>query len=311
MDLYNLRANYNYNLVFNLAIRKTHKTAEGAKGWSSTKMIGAALAIIVVIVIIGIVAFMPHQPAKVTTIPTTTISQYIISGGITSQQVFARLNSYPQQKNFTAIYVGTIDMALPSPYGAINGSVYSSFERSGASALSKTSVVLPSVNQSFNTSQYYASNGIVYTCTSNATNVFTCTGTYSSLINASNFALYFLASSNSSMGGMIGLSNSSYNGASCLMANGGFNTSTNSSGVIVTNLARFSGCIQPEYRVPLFLNLTTITMISGSYYNGTSTTKVTPESEQVFIRLHLSNLTNSSTASEVENLPANAIVLSG
>jgi hypothetical protein len=162
------------------------------------------------------------------------------------------------------------------------------------------------MGESLNTTQYYAPNGTVYTCTSNSTGgPASCRSMYAPLVNASNFALYFFASGNSTQGRGITLSNSSYNGAPCLMASGGSNSSANESGISIMNGETFSGCINPRYRIPLFLNLTTLTTISGSYYNGNSTVAVPRESERVLVRLRLSNLTDSAPG--LQSLPANAL----
>ena len=75
----------------------------------------------------------------------------------------------------------------------------------------------------------------------------------------------------------------------------------------VLNNELFSSCVDPRYRIPLFLNLTTLTTVSGSYYNGTAKVNVPSESEQVLIRLHLSNLTASAPELQAATLAANSV----
>jgi hypothetical protein len=157
---------------------------------------------------------------------------------------------------------------------------------------------------------YYSTNGTSYSCTSNFTANYTCQPASVSL-NLSTFGL-------STFLGLLSVnaynlsdvpatvSNSSYNGIPCLATYIKVSNSTESSGATLSITDTLSGCIQPVYKVPLELNISAVGTESGSYPNGTV---MKPETVTLGLNLHLTNLTNSSSPSEVENLPANALIV--
>ncbi|MDE1865250.1 MAG: hypothetical protein KGH94_01260 [Candidatus Micrarchaeota archaeon] len=279
-----------------------------------------AAAVIVVILVVGAIgwfaisgnAYKPvHPPYTSTSIPQINTNTNSNNGAFESsaKALISKLSAYPQQQQFTANYSGSIYTALSTTPTPLSGNLTSQYERYNNSALSVTSVFYNGTN-TFKTAVYYSGNGSSYACISNATTSrYTCQ-TVRTEFNSSTFALSVLlgALSNSSSRSLA-YSNSSYNGISCIAISMNSISSTNQSGVIINSTERLNGCIQPSYRIPLYLNISSYSIASGSYQNGSRRSSVPSVSESLSVNLHMTSLINSSSKSVVESLPANATML--
>ncbi len=281
-----------------------------------------ALAAIVVVVIIAAAIVLiwvpngshgtPSTPVKhgiTTTIPTIQTSNQSGSTLSSTSALVAALSVYPQQSQFTANYNGSIYTSLSTSPSPLSGTLLSQYERYGNSAKSVTSIFYNRSSQ-VKTAVYYSANGPAYACVLNMTTQNYGCQIITTEFNASNFGLsILLAMLSNSSANSLKIYNSSYNGLSCIEVSANTSSSYNSSGVILSSEQHLSSCIQPKYRVPLTLNLSSLNTASGSYYNGTTKTAVPTVSETLMVELHLVNLTNSSSESDVQNLPANAVMV--
>lgn len=287
---------------------------KGAKRSSQKALIAVgAVAAVIVIALAAVIWASSGNPAGHKATTTTmrqggsTVSQQ--SGEkLSAQDLITILSSYRQQEQFTANYSGSVYTSISTGSGPITGNLTSEFMRYNGSARTITAILSDQVGELM-TSVYYPANGLSYACTANSTMNYTCQRVNTNF-NASTFGLSsFLGSPSNSSSKTITAFNSSYRGIPCIGLSSRMNSSYNSSGVIVTTRQSISSCVQPEYRIPLLLSINTTSTASGSYLNGSRRTAVPPVSETVMVNLHLVNLTNSSSQSEVEGLPANAVIV--
>ena len=290
--------------------KATSKRSAAPKGQQNIAIIGAVIGVIVLAGIIwAAYGLGGSSPVSTTTAFTTTIASTSSSGQLSAQTFLSTLASYRQQPQFTANYVGTLYSALSSGTPT-TGNLITQFQRYNNSAVSTTDISSMQAG-SLNTAVYYGSNGIAYGCTTGQTQNYTCQQ-IPTAFNASTFGLsVFLGALSNSSAHTVSQINSSYDGIPCIALSTLTNNTYNDSGVIVTTKSVVSGCVQPVYRIPLVLNLTSESTAAGSYQNGTGRTTITPVKEDVLVNLHIVNLTNSSSQSIVENLPANAVILGG
>jgi len=272
--------------------------------------------IVAVIVIVGIIWFaMGHMPA--TTVPNTKstiaatpiISQNLPPGAyqISVPGLLAKLASYKSNTQFTANYVGYINTVISTNPTPIVGNLTTSYQRYNQSAHSITMIKSPQAG-SFTSSVFYK-NGKTTACTTNSITNYTCQ-TINSTFNASTFGLsVFIDALPANYSEPMLAINSSFDGIPCLEVAAKISSSYNNSGIILSSTQYVSSCLQQVYKIPLEINLTTVNTAEGSYHNGTSITPISPQSESVTALLRIVNLTNSSTQSEVESLPANAVML--
>ncbi len=292
--------------------------ARSAKSADRSKIITSAVGILVVIVALVVVvwAYAGHPATPKTSYATTSTpmapiitSQRAASGPqISVQQLMSELSSSKSQNQFTADYAGTIYSSISTQPTAMTGNLLSQFERYNGSARSSTSVSSAQAG-TFNSSAYYFKNGTSYACYTNSSSNPICQKA-NTTFNLSTFGISsFLGALPANYSNSISAVNSSYRGFKCTELSAKIYNSFNNSGVILNTTEYVSGCIQLVYKIPLVLNISSQTTAQGVYFNGTVRNRITPESQTVMVNLHMVNITNSSTASAVENLPANALVI--
>ena len=268
--------------------------------------------IIAVVLLVGALWWFNPSAAKPSSATTTLLSAPIQTNSnlLDVQQVQAIIASYPQQRSFTANYTGSVYSDITTSPQPMNTNITSSYSRYNDSAFTSTFVSSPGA-ESFSTAAYYSANGLTYECTANATSNYTCQRA-TNPFNATDFGLsIFLTAITNSSNKSIAVSNSSVDGIPCLEMSTSSNSTLNESGMTIRGTESISGCIEPRYRIPLVLNLTSLSTASGIYTNATGSTRINPISETLRVHLLLVNLTNSSSQAQVENLPANARIVSG
>jgi hypothetical protein len=271
-------------------------------------------AVIAVVVIIAAAAllwwFSSGSHAKAALSPSTTIVQtQSNSNKVSAEALLAAISEYPAQSQFTANYTGTIYTSLSTNPAPMTGNLSSQYERYNNSAKSVTAIAYNKTAR-VDTSVYYSDNGPSYACILNTTTTGYACQAISTQFNSSTFGLsvFLAALSNSSSKG-ITVSNSSYKGMPCLLVSANTNTAFNNSGVLLTSNEQVSSCIQPRYRIPLTMNISSFSSASGNYLNGTTKTAVPPISEALRVNFHLVSIKNSSSKADVTNLPANAVMV--
>jgi hypothetical protein len=266
-------------------------------------------AIIGVVVLAGILwaALGMHGSTPPVTTSTVLSTQTYNSSQLSVDSFLSTLAAYNQQLTFTANYTGTIYTPLSTSPQPMTGNLMSQFQRYNDSAVSITSISSPEAGN-LQTAVYYTSNGLSYACSKSTLN-YSCQQ-IPTAYNATTFGLsVFLGALSNSSAKTASHFNSSYDGIPCIAISTSTNSTYNDSGVIVKTSSIASGCVQPVYRIPLVLNLSSESSAAGSYLNGTKETTITPVSEQVMVNLHLVGLTNSSSQSAVTTLPANAVIV--
>jgi hypothetical protein len=243
-----------------------------------------------------------------TTLPTLTFPT--LSGGqpITLSAFLSGISAVKGPTQFKATFAGTVFSAVSTSSNQINGTITSVYERYNNSARSITSISSPLAG-TFVNEVYYFANGTSYSCYSNLAANYTCQKA-NATFNSFTFGLSpFLTALPANYSRSLSELNSSYNGVPCTELLATFTGSRNNSGVMLNNSQIVSGCLSPAYKIPLQLNLTSLTTAKGSYFNGTAWTRIAPQSQIIRIKLHVANLTNGSSAADVASLPANAVII--
>lgn len=287
--------------------------ARPAKGSMPKFIVPGAIAVVIVLVaLVWLASSTGHaSPIHATTITVnaTVNAAQSSSGELSAQDIITLLSPYQQPQQFTANYTGSIYTAISTGAAPITGNLTAEYERYNNSARSYTDIVSSQAGV-FKTMTYYSNNGIAYACAANSTSRSYICQSALTKFNASDFGLSMLLSAMSnSSSRTISVSNSSYRGTPCIGISSRTNSSYNNSGVIIATMAQVSGCIEPRYRIPLLLNFSSLSIASGTYFNGTTKTKVPPVSESLMVNMRLTGITNSSSQSEVQSLPANAVTV--
>lgn len=289
---------------------EAHATSKGKAGQNRMFGITLAAGIVVLALVVLYSSGMfdgAGKQAQSTTILQTqnAVAQQAGSYQISADGLIPSLAGYPQQEQYTANYTGFEEVQISTDPTPILSNISIQFERYNGNARTRTTEQSSVGSVPGPVYYYYPGNGIAFACTANVTKNYTCYRLTTSY-NASNFGLSAFIGALNSSNQKITAFNSSFEGMGCIALFAENGSSYNQSGVVLESNQLISGCVAPRYRIPLVFNVTLYRKVSGRYQNGST---ISPASELINVELHLTSITNSSSANSVESLPANAAIL--
>lgn len=292
------------------ASSRSHKSAD------RSLLIAAGAVVIVIVLIAAVWLSVGHKSG--TTAPVTT--QPVITGQSTVQgsshqiavhDLVAAFSAYNSPTQFTADYVGSVSFSDSVQSTVLTENIVAQYQQYNGSALSITSEQSGQPGTPNSTlKRYYFKNGTSYFCLSNSSaDIYTCR----QLVTPFNISTFGLSTFLTTLPGNylqaeLAYANSSYNGMPCLELSSTVSNSTADPmdpSVALNITTQVSGCIQALYKIPLQLN----DVETGIYYNVSRPGQSPLQSLREVVNLNLVSLTNSSSGLQVENLPANAVIL--